>query len=96
VVHSRNVSTRTFDAATQRRARDELVALADLRKDVPLPQPSAITDIVIPGAARAIAGRMYRPAKMPVPTVIYFHGGGWVQVTSTPTSESIELEMGGK
>jgi acetyl esterase len=66
------------DAAglTPRRAREELVALADSRKDVPLPQTAAVTDIVI--AAGPIAGRVYRPAKMPVATVIYFHGGGWV------------------
>jgi len=65
-------------ALTPRRARDELVALADSRKDVPLPQPAAVTDTVIPGAAGAIAGRVYRPTKMPAPTVVYFHGGGWV------------------
>jgi acetyl esterase len=68
------------DAAglTPRRAREELVALADSRKDVPLPQCAAVTDIVIPGSAGAIAGRVYRPAQMPGATVVYFHGGGWV------------------
>jgi acetyl esterase/lipase len=68
------------DAAglTPRRAREELVALANSRKDVPLPQCAGVTDIVIPGAAGAIAARVYRPAKLPAATVIYFHGGGWV------------------
>jgi len=65
-------------ALTPRRARDELVALADSRKDVPLPQLAVVTDALIPRAAGAIAVRVYQPPKMPVPTVIYFHGGGWV------------------
>ena len=68
------------DAAslTPKRARDELVALADSRKDVPLPQPAAVADLIIPSPAGSIAARMYRPAKSPAPTVVFFHGGGWV------------------
>ena len=68
------------DAAnlTPKRARDELVALADSRKDVPLPQPAAVADLIIPSPAGSIAARMYRPAKNPAPTVVFFHGGGWV------------------
>ena len=68
------------DAATltPKRARDELVALADSRKDAPLPQPASVADLVIPGTAGAIAARMYRPARRPAPTVVFFHGGGWV------------------
>jgi acetyl esterase len=63
---------------TPKKARDELVALAESRKDAPMPQPAAIADITIPGAVGPIAARVYRPAKIPAPTVVFFHGGGWV------------------
>ena len=68
------------DAAhlTPKRARDELVALADSRKDVPLPQPASVQDIFVDGAAGSIPARMYAPATSPSPTVMFFHGGGWV------------------
>jgi acetyl esterase len=68
------------DAATltPKRARDELVALADSRKDVPLPELASVRDIMLDGAAGAIAARVYATGRTPVPTVVYFHGGGWV------------------
>ncbi|HZT49990.1 MAG TPA: alpha/beta hydrolase fold domain-containing protein, partial [Hyphomicrobiaceae bacterium] len=68
------------DAAnlTPERARAELVALAESRKDAPLPQPAAVADLTVPGAAGPIAARVYRPARLPAPTLVYFHGGGWV------------------
>ena len=68
------------DAAnlTPQRARAELVALTDSRKEVPLPQPAAVADLIIPTAAGPVPARVYRPAKMPAPTVVFFHGGGWV------------------
>jgi acetyl esterase len=68
------------DAAnlTPQRARDELTALANSRKDLPLPQPAAVAEMVIGGAAGPIGARLYRPAKMPAATVVFFHGGGWV------------------
>ena len=68
------------DAAnlTPERARQELTALAESRKDVPLPQPAAVTDTVIAGATGRMAARVYRPAKKPAATVVFFHGGGWV------------------
>src|SRR5262245_2318188 len=68
------------DAAnlTPHRARQELTALAESRKDLPLPQPAAVTDTVIAGATGRIAARVYRPAKKPAATVVSFHGGGWV------------------
>ncbi len=51
------------DAAnlTPERAREELTALAESRKDLPLPQPAAVADMVIAGAAGRIAARVYRP-----------------------------------
>jgi acetyl esterase len=68
------------DAAnlTPIRARNELVALADSRKDVPLPQPAAVADLNIPTPAGFVPARMYRPARTPAATLMYFHGGGWV------------------
>jgi acetyl esterase len=68
------------DAAnlTPLRARAELTALAQSRKDTPLPQPASVAEMLIPGAASSIRARVYRPAKLPVPTVLFFHGGGWV------------------
>ena len=68
------------DAATltPKRARDELVALAESRKDVPLPELASVKDITVDGAAGPIAARLYAPGKTPAPTVVYFHGGGWV------------------
>jgi acetyl esterase len=63
---------------TPKRARDELVALADSRKDAALPQPASVTDLLIDGKAGSIAARLYAPARRPVPTVVFFHGGGWV------------------
>ena len=50
------------DAAnlTPKRARDELVALTDRRKDVPLPQPAVVVDVNVDGAAGSIPARMYR------------------------------------
>src|SRR5262245_47481516 len=68
------------DAAclTPSRARDDLVALADSRKDVPLPQPAAIAELQIPSPAGAIPARIYRPQRTPAASLLYFHGGGWV------------------
>jgi acetyl esterase len=68
------------DAAnlTPKRARDELVALADSRKDVPLPQPASVEDFMIEGADGSIAARLYRATATSSASVVFFHGGGWV------------------
>ena len=68
------------DAATltPERARAELVALAESRKDVPLPELASVKDITVDGAAGPIAARLYESGKTPAPTIVYFHGGGWV------------------
>jgi len=68
------------DAAnlTPSRARHDLVALAESRKDVPLPQPAAVADTQIPIPTGALAARIYRPTRLPTGTLMYFHGGGWV------------------
>jgi acetyl esterase len=49
--------------------------------DEPAPALPRIEDIGIPGPAGEIAARVYASsaAGAPLPTVAYFHGGGWVQ-----------------
>lgn len=60
---------------TPKGCRDLLRGLAASRNDVPLPQPSKVEDQTVAGG---VAVRIYRPAVHPAPTVVYFHGGGWV------------------
>ncbi len=39
----------------------------------------SVADVVLPGPAGDLAGRVYRPEVTgPAPTVVLFHGGGWV------------------
>ena len=49
--------------------------------DEPAPALPRIEDIRIPGPAGEIPARVYAPTAggAPLPTVAYFHGGGWVQ-----------------
>jgi acetyl esterase len=49
--------------------------------DEPAPELARVEDIRIPGPAGEIPARVYSSsaAKTPQPTVVYFHGGGWVQ-----------------
>lgn len=63
---------------TPARARAELVALAESRKDVPLPELAVAKDIAVDGAAGPIAARLFATGRTPAPTIVYFHGGGWV------------------
>jgi acetyl esterase len=63
---------------TPERARAELLALAESRKDVPLPELATVEDITVDGGAGPIPARLYATGRMPAPTIVYFHGGGWV------------------
>jgi acetyl esterase len=63
---------------TPEQARQQLVALAQSRKDAPLPEVASVTDTTVDGAAGAIPARIYATATRPAPTVVFFHGGGWV------------------
>jgi acetyl esterase len=58
--------------------RKQLTDLAESRKNQPAPEPAAIADTTIPGAAGPIRARIYKPAVLPAPTIVFFHGGGWV------------------
>jgi len=45
-----------------------------------LPRPVFIRDLEIPGPARTIPARLYRPAApAALPVILYFHGGGFVR-----------------
>jgi acetyl esterase len=68
------------DAATMtpQTARDSLRALAAARAAVPPPPVASTRDIEVEGGAGPIAARVYRMAEAPSPTVVFFHGGGWV------------------
>ncbi|MFJ9693128.1 alpha/beta hydrolase [Kitasatospora sp. NPDC101183] len=67
-----------------READPEELRAADrqLREASPAPpriEVGSVRDAVVPGPAGDIPVRVYRPeAEGPVPTVVFFHGGGWV------------------
>jgi acetyl esterase len=64
---------------TPQNAREQLRALAAARKAAAPPPPVAdVQDIKVKGAAGPLAARVYRTAAGKAPTVVYFHGGGWV------------------
>src|SRR6266699_4242167 len=60
--------------------RQQLRVMVSLM-DEPAPALARIEDIRIPGPAREIPARVYSAsaATTPLPAVVYFHGGGWVQ-----------------
>jgi acetyl esterase len=63
---------------TPQSARDALRALAASRAAVPPPPVMSAEDIKVKGAAGFLAARMYRNSTGKSPTVVFFHGGGWV------------------
>ena len=63
---------------TPQSARDALRALAASRAAVPPPPVAEVRDITVKGAAGPLAARVYRAAPGKSPTVVFFHGGGWV------------------
>lgn len=65
-------------AMTPQSARDALRALADSRAAVPPPPVDSVADIKVTGGAGALPARVYRIGAAPAPTVVFFHGGGWV------------------
>ncbi len=51
----------------------------DLRPPDSIVPVSSTEDLVVPGAAGDLEARVYRPeAEGPLPTIIFFHGGGFV------------------
>jgi acetyl esterase len=63
---------------TPQSARDALRALAASRAGVPPPAVESVKDIKVKGGAGPLAARVYRDGNGKSPTVVFFHGGGWV------------------
>ena len=63
---------------TPQSARDALRALAASRAAIPPPPVASAIDTEVKGAAGRLAARVYRVSDEPSPTVVFFHGGGWV------------------
>ena len=63
---------------TPQSAGDALRALAAARAAVPPPEVESVSDIKVKGAAGPLAARVYRNGQDKSPTVVFFHGGGWV------------------
>mgnify|MGYP000878743371 FL=1 len=64
------------DGMTPQDAREQLLALA--RSRPPLPPVADIVNIEVKGSAGPRPARVYRTGANPRPTVLFFHGGGWV------------------
>jgi acetyl esterase len=63
---------------TPQGARDALRALAASRAAVPPPPVDSVQDIKLKGADGLLNARVYRNGNGKAPTVVFFHGGGWV------------------
>jgi acetyl esterase len=63
---------------TPQSCRDALSTLAASRAAVPPPPVDSVEDIKVRGDAGPLAARVYRNGKGKSPTVVFFHGGGWV------------------
>ncbi|MDA9431083.1 alpha/beta hydrolase [Bradyrhizobium sp. CCBAU 51627] len=63
---------------TPQSARESLRALAAARAAVPPPSVDAVRDIKVKGGAGPLDARVYCIGSDPAPTVVFFHGGGWV------------------
>ena len=66
------------ETMTPQSARDSLRALAAARAAVPPPAVASVRDTQVTGAASPLAARVYRVSEEKSPTVVFFHGGGWV------------------
>lgn len=78
-------------------AREALRALAEARAAVPPPPVASAEDIKVKGAAGFLNARAYRMGSAKAPTVIFFHGGGWVAgdlVTHDRQARLLAIETG--
>jgi acetyl esterase len=66
------------DSMTPHSAREALRAVAASRAHLPPPPVANVQDIEVKGAAGTLAARVYRMAEANSPTIVFFHGGGWV------------------
>jgi acetyl esterase len=63
---------------TPQSARDALRALAASRAAVAPPPVDSVRDTKVKGAQGPLDARVYRIGQGEAPTVVFFHGGGWV------------------
>src|SRR5947207_10823909 len=63
---------------TPQSAREALRALAASRAAIPPPPVASAEDTRVKGAAGFLNARVYRMGAQKAPTVVFFHGGGWV------------------
>jgi acetyl esterase len=66
------------DTMTPQSARDALRALAAARAAIPPPPVASTADTEVKGERGPLAARVYRVSSEKSPTVMFFHGGGWV------------------
>src|ERR1700694_1901235 len=66
------------ETMTPQSARGPLRPRATARAAVPPPPVASAIDAKVKGAAGFLAGRVYRVSDQKSPTVVFFHGGGWV------------------
>ena len=66
------------ETMTPQGARDALRALAAARAAIPPPPVQSVDNTEVIGAATPLAARVYRLSREQAPTVVFFHGGGWV------------------
>src|SRR6266478_1900684 len=66
------------ETMTPQSARDALRALAATRAAIPPPPVASADDTRVRGAAGPLPARLYRVSREKSPTVVFFHGGGWV------------------
>ena len=66
------------DTMTPQSARDALRALAASRAAIAPPPVANTTEATVKGGAGPLAARVYRNTFESSPTVVFFHGGGWV------------------
>ncbi|MGW2366839.1 alpha/beta hydrolase [Streptomyces sp. NPDC001667] len=67
---------RTTDPRVLREAERQLSAAAGAVRPIAV---GSVRDATVPGPAWDVPVRIYRPmAEGPAPTVVYFHGGGWI------------------
>jgi acetyl esterase len=69
-----------MSAGTPDEARQAFRTLAvDLRDPSSAPEVASIEEVKVTGGAGELPARVYRPHTAgPLPTIVFFHGGGWV------------------
>src|SRR5438552_7433746 len=66
------------EVMTPQSAREALLSLAASRAHVPPPGVAIVENTEVKGAAGPLPARLYRVSRERSPTVVFFHGGGWV------------------